>query len=287
MEEKEMEMKFGVNTLVWVLSFSENDFDLLDKIRGMGFDAVEITPGTEFKKIDPESLRKKLDDVGLGVSLCAALDDAQDFSSTDEAVRENGIRFMNDFCEWATEIGAGIIGGPLYSALGKKRYLEPDERRAEWDRSAESLKRIGEHAAKKGVVIALEPINRFEIDMINTAQQAFKMCEQVGSPSIKMMLDTFHMNIEDKKMGDAIRASKKHLAHFHTCSNNRGIPGEGHIPWDEVKAALDDIGYRGYGVIESFAQGQVAAFANIWRPLVDNQDDIPSKGLEFLRQKLG
>jgi len=280
-----MEMRFGVNTLVWVLSFSESDFALLDKIRGMGFDAVELTPGAEFKNINPEKLRKKLDDIGLEVSLCGALEDEQDFSSTDESVRENGIRFMNEFCDWAAEIGAGIIGGPLYSALGKKRYLEPAERKAEWDRCAESLKRIGEYAAKKGVVIALEPINRFEIDMINTARQAFEMCEQVGSPSVKMMLDTFHMNIEDKKIGDEIRASKKHLVHLHTCSNNRGIPGDGHIPWDEVKAALDDIDYRGLGVIESFAQGQVAAFANIWRPLVDNQDDIPAKGLQFLRKK--
>jgi D-psicose/D-tagatose/L-ribulose 3-epimerase len=129
----------------------------------------------------------------------------------------------------------------------------------------------------------MEPINRFEIDMMNTAEHGFLMCEQVDNPSIKMMLDTFHMNIEDKATGDAIRASRKHLVHMHTCSNNRGIPGEGHIPWNEVKQALEDIDYEGYGVIESFAQGQVAAFANIWRPLVADQDDIPRKGLQFLR----
>ncbi len=132
----------------------------------------------------------------------------------------------------------------------------------------------------------MEPINRFEIDMINTADQAYRMCEQAGSPAIKMMLDTFHMNIEDKKIGDAIRSSKKHLVHMHTCSNNRGVPGDGHIPWEEVRQALNDIDYEGYGVIESFAKGEVAAFANIWRDLVEDQDEIPRRGLGFLRKTL-
>lgn len=281
-----MKVKFGVNTLVWVLSFTEKDFPLLEKIAGMGFDAVEITPGAEYRKLDPAKLRKKLDDLGLNVSLCGGLDAPQDFSSDDASVRENGINFIIDWAQWAQEVGAGIIGGPLYSELGKKRYLSPEERKAEWDRSAESLKRIGDGIAKYDVTIALEPINRFEIDMINTSWQAFDMCEQVNHPNIKLMLDTFHMNIEDRDIGDAIRSCEKHLVHFHTCSNNRGIPGEDHVPWADVLKAFIDIDYEGFGVIESFAQGQVAAFANIWRPLVEDQDDIPRKGLKFLKKAL-
>jgi D-psicose/D-tagatose/L-ribulose 3-epimerase len=284
--DNNMKVKFGVNTLVWVLSFSEKDFPLLEKIAGMGFDAVEITPGAEYRKLDPAKLRKKLDDLGLEVSICGGLDAPQDFSSDDASVRENGINFMIDWAQWAQEVGAGIIGGPLYSELGKKRYLSPEERTAEWDRSAESLKRIGDGIAKYDVTIALEPINRFESDMINTSWQAFDMCEQVNHPNIKLMLDTFHMNIEDRDIGDAIRSCKKYLVHFHTCSNNRGIPGEDHVPWADVLKAFIDIDYEGFGVIESFAQGQVAAFANIWRPLVKDQDDIPRKGLKFLKKAL-
>ncbi|MCK4925340.1 MAG: sugar phosphate isomerase/epimerase [Spirochaetes bacterium] len=281
-----MKVKFGVNTLVWVLSFTEKDFPLLDKIAGMGFDAVEITPGVEYRKLDPAKLSKKLDDLGLEVTLCGGLDAPQDFSSDDASIRENGINFMIDWAAWAKDVGAEIIGGPLYSELGKKRYLSPEERKAEWDRSAESLKRIGDGIAKYGITIALEPINRFEIDMINTSWQAFDMCEQVNHPNIKLMLDTFHMNIEDRDIGDAIRSCKKHLVHFHTCSNNRGIPGEDHVPWADVLKAFIDIDYEGFGVIESFAQGQVAAFANIWRPLVEDQDDIPREGLQFLKKAL-
>lgn len=285
-ETVEMKMKFGANTLIWVLSFTEKDFPLLDKIASMGFDVVEITPGAEFKNIDPGKLRKKLEDLGLGVSMCGGLDASQDYSSDDASIRENGIQFMIDWAHWSHEVGARIIGGPLYSELGKKRYLSAEERKAEWDRSAESLKRVGDGIAKYDVTIALEPINRFEIDMINTSWQAFDMCEQVNHPNIKLMLDTFHMNIEDRDLAEAIRSCKKHLVHFHTCSNYRGIPGEDHIPWSDVRKALNDVGYEGFGVIESFAQGQVAAFANIWRPLVDDQDDIPRKGLQFLRKAL-
>lgn len=281
-----MKIKFGVNTLVWVLDFSEKDFSLLEKIKSMGFDAVELTPGDEFRKIDPEKLHKKLDELELEVSLCGVFNESNDISSDDAGIRRKGIDYMRDYTDWGKEIGARIVGGPLYSAIGKKRYLPDEERKAEWDRSADSLKRIGEDAAKKRFIIAIEPINRFEIDMINTASQAIQMCEQVDNPSIKMMLDTFHMNIEDINIGDEIRASKKHLVHFHTCANHRGVPGNDHIPWGEVNKALNDIDYEGYGVIESFAQGEVAAFANIWRPLVEDQDDIPREGLEFLRKAL-
>ena len=201
-----MEIKFGVNTVVWVLSFSEKEMSLLEKARSMGFDVIEITPGEEFRNLDPGVLRKAIEDQNLEVSLCGAIGGEHDISSADPSVRQNGINFLNDYSDWANEIGAKIIGGPLYSELGKKRYLSDEERKAEWDRSADSLKVIGENAAKKGVVIALEPINRFEIDMINTAEQGCRMCDQVASPSIKLMLDSFHMNIEEKSIGDAIRA---------------------------------------------------------------------------------
>ncbi len=285
-KEEKMKIKFGVNTLVWCLDFTEREMHIIDLVSSMGFDVVEITPGSEFRKLRPEKLRKALENAGLEVSLCGVFDGSNDISSKDASVRQKGIDYMKDYTGWASEIGAKIIGGPLYSEIGKKRYLLPEERKAERDRSADSLKRIGEDAAKKGVVLALEPINRFEIDMINTADQAYQMCEQVDNPSIKMMLDSFHMNIEDINIGDAIRASKKHLVHFHTCANDRGIPGNDHIPWQEIKQALNDIDYEGYGVIESFAQGEVAAFANIWRPLVEEQDDIPREGLKFLRNVL-
>lgn len=281
-----MKMKFGANTLIWCLPFAEKDMGLIKRIGDMGFEVIEMVPGEEFRNLKSDKVRKELEKTKLEVSLCAGFDSSNDISSDKTSVREKGIKFMQEFIDWAKQVGAKIIAGPLYSELGKKRYLSPSERKAEWNRSAESLKKIGEYAAKNNVLVALEPINRFEIDMINTAEQAYKMCEQVRNPGVKMMLDTFHMNIEERSIGDAIRSSKKHLVHMHTCSNSRGIPGSDHIPWGEVNKALHDIDYEGYGVIESFAAGQVAAFANIWRPLAKKQDDIPREGLKFLRKAL-
>jgi D-psicose/D-tagatose/L-ribulose 3-epimerase len=278
-----MKMKFGVNTLVWCLPFTKDHMHLIDKVGAFGFDVIELTPVDEYKNLDPDAVRQSIEKNGLEVCLSAAFSGPTDISHTDPSIRANGIGFMKEFIHWAKNIGAQAIGGPLYSELGKKRHLSPTIRKAERDRSIESLKQIGDFAHKAGITIAIEPLNRFETDMINIAEQAFEVCEEVNNPSIKMMLDTFHMNIEEKNLGDAIRLSAKHLVHFHTCCNDRGIPGSGHIPWPEVIAALNDINYEGYGVIESFDMGEVGAQTMIWRPLAPSLDDIATEGLKFLK----
>jgi hypothetical protein len=123
------------------------------------------------------------------------------------------------------------------------------------------------------------------VESAGYAEQAFSMCEEVGNPYIKMMLDTFHMNIEEKKLGGAIRLSGRHLIHFHACCNDRGIPGAGHIPWDEVVEPLKEVHYEGYGVIESLDMGEVRAQTMIWRPFAPTLDDIAIEDLKFLRKK--
>ena len=281
-----MNIKFGVHSLLWCLSFSSKYLPVIDIVKEMGFDLLEVEPGDEFRNLPPEELRNRLDTTGLEVSLSVGLDDTTDISSPDENIREQGIAFMQDNIDWAKRIGAGIIVGPVYAEIGRKRYLSDEKRKDEWNRAAESLRQLGDYAAEKGIIIALEPLNRFETDMINTAEQAVDMCDQVDSPSVKITLDTFHMNIEEKDLAAAIRASKKHLVHLHTCANDRGVPGEDHIQWLEIREALRDIDYEGYAVIESFKPGQIAAFACIWRDLAPSIEDIPRKGLSFLRNLL-
>jgi len=278
-------MKFGVNTLVWCLPFTAKHVNLIKKVADFGFDVIELTPVDQFKELNPEIIKEELDKYNLDVTLSAAFSAETDISHKDSGIRGNGIQFIGDLLNWSKRLGAKIICGPLYSELGKKRHLTPDERKAERARSVDSLKRIGELALKKEIYIAIEPLNRFETDMVNIAEQAFDICEEVNNPYIKMMLDTFHMNIEEKNFGDAIKLSAKHLVHFHTCNNDRGIPGEGHIPWDEIVNALKDINYAGYGVIESFDMGEVGAQTMIWRPLAPTLDDIAIKGLKFLKAK--
>ena len=118
-----MKIKFGVNTLVWVLDFSEKELPLLEKIKSMGFDTVELTPGPEYRKIDPENLHKKLDELGLEVSLCGVFNESNDISSDDPAIRQRGIDYMRDFTDWGKKIGARIVGGPLYSAISLPKIL--------------------------------------------------------------------------------------------------------------------------------------------------------------------
>ena len=278
-------MKFGVNTLVWCLPFTLKDMYLIKKVADFGFDVIEFTPVDQYKELNPDAIRRELEKYNLEVTISASFAAETDISHKDQSIRENGIQFMKELLDWSKKIEAKIICGPLYSELGKKRYLSQDERKAERDRAIDSLKRIGELALKKEIYVAIEPLNRFETDMVNIAEQAFSMCEEVDNPYIRMMLDTFHMNIEEKKIGDAIRLSGKHLVHFHACCNDRGIPGTGHIPWDEVVQALKEIQYEGYAVIESFDMGEVGAQTMIWRPLSPTLDDIAIEGLKFLQKK--
>ena len=279
-----MKVRFGVNTLVWVLPFAEKDVHLIEKVGKFGFDVIELTPVDEFRRMKPDVVRGELEKAGLDVTVSSFFSAEDDISSTDASTRQRGIDKMADIVDWTIALGGRIICGPLYAELGRKRPLSREERNAERGRTAESLKKIGEYAGKKGAVIAMEPLNRFETDMINIAEQAFEMCEKVDNPAVKMMLDTFHMNIEERKIGDAIRSSAKHLVHMHTCANDRGTPGSAHIPWDEVVGALRDIDYQGYGVIESFDEGEVGAQTMIWRPLASSLDAIAEEGLTFLKK---
>ncbi len=278
-------MKFGVNTLVWCLPFSASEMYLIKKVANFGFEVIELTPVDQYKKIRPDVLRKEIEQYNLKVTISAAFSAETDISHPDSKIREDGIQFMKEYIDWSKELGAEIICGPLYSELGKRRHLKPDDREAERKRSVESLKSIGEIASKKEMYLAIEPLNRFETDMVNIAEQAFRICEEVDNPYIKMMLDTFHMNIEEKTIGEAIKLSGKHLIHFHTCCNDRGIPGSGHIPWEEVVKAMEQIEYKGYGVIESFDMGEVGAQTMIWRPLAPSLDAIAIEGLKFLKTK--
>jgi D-psicose/D-tagatose/L-ribulose 3-epimerase len=150
------------------------------------------------------------------------------------------------------------------------------------------LKTLSAYAAKKKRLICLEPLNRFETDFINTCDQGLKMIRDVGNPALKLHLDTFHMNIEQKHQGDAIRKAGKLLGHFHACGSDRGTPGNDHIDWKPIAAALKAVGYKGDVVIESFTTDVkvIARAAAIWRRMEPTRNEIAVKGLKFLKKNL-
>lgn len=281
-------MKIGVNTFVWTSPFTTRDFGLMAKIKSMGFDIIEIAV-EDASLIDVPLLRKTAEDEGLSITICGAFGTTRDISSDNPAIRRNGAAYIAECIRLTEAVGSSLFAGPVYSAVGKTRMVSADQKARERAWCVENLRDLGKIADDAGVTIGIEPLNRFETDMINLVEQAIALIHEVGQPAYKVHIDTFHANIEEKSIPDAIRMAGDLLGHFHACENDRGIPGSGHIDWIGVRDALREIGYAGPVVIESFTPGivEIAKAAAIWRPLAPSQDELAREGARFLRGLLG
>jgi D-psicose/D-tagatose/L-ribulose 3-epimerase len=213
----------------------------------------------------------------------------RDLIHPEEAVRANGAAYLRHSIEAAQTLGAPNLVGPLYSAVGRTWQATLEERERDMEILVKQLRGLAEYAGDHGVTLCVEPLNRFETSFINLASQVIELVSRVDHPACQVMLDTFHMNVEERSLGDAIRAVGPRLRHLHACENDRGAPGSGHVPWDDVASALRDIRYDGPVVIESFTAKvkSIARAAAIWRSLAPSQDSLAFDGLTFLRQKFG
>jgi D-psicose/D-tagatose/L-ribulose 3-epimerase len=237
-------MRIGASTFIWVSPFSSDTLDLIDKVTAFGFDLIEICvedPDT----IDTAVIGRALKGAGLGVTVCGAFGPNRDMSSADSAVRDNAIGYSCRCVDIAAELGSEVVVGPMCAAVGNTRLLAPSERRRQWDLAVDSVSQVADHAAKRGVRLALEPLNRFETDLINTVNQGLELLADIGRENVGFLLDTFHMNIEEKNIPDAIRRAGKHIFEFHSCSNDRGTPGEDHLPWFEIARLCAGLSTRG------------------------------------------
>ena len=281
-------MKIGVNTWVWTSPLTTDGFaGLAAQIAGMGFDLVEVpieNPG-DFDYARAGAIAR---DHGLAMTVCAAMSPDRDLIHPDDSIRANGMAYVRHCIEAAYTMGSSRVGGPLYSAVGRAWQATADERASYMDLLVTQLKGLAAHAADHGVVLGVEPLNRFETSVLNLTADAITVVDRVGSPACGLMLDTFHMNIEEQSIGDAIRAAGPRLRHLHACENDRGAPGSGHVPWTEVARALRDIQYDEGVVIESFTSQvkSIARAAAIWRPLAASQDALAKNGLAHLRALL-
>ena len=276
-------MKFGVNSLLWTAGFDRGHLGLLGKIRAMGFDGIEISRFA-FDGFPAAEIRAALASEGLSCTFCSALTGTMSLVSEDAAVRAGARDFVKRGIETAAELGAQLFMGPFCAPVG----LLPGRRRTaeEWKRAVEGLSTLGDTLDACNVTLAIEPLNRFETYFLNTAADGRRLSEEVGHPRVGLTLDTFHANIEEKDLGGALRLLGPRLKHVHACENDRGIPGSGHVEWPAVFAALKQIGYDGWIVIESFGAHipEIAAAACIWRDLAPASDDIAAEGVKFLRQ---
>jgi D-psicose/D-tagatose/L-ribulose 3-epimerase len=282
-------MQFGVNTWIWVAPLTDDDLAaLVPRLAKAGCDWVE-TPVEGLNDYDYAKAGKLISDHGLGVSMVAAMGPDRDLIHPQEEIRANGVAYLRHCIQAAQSLGAPNLAGPLYSAVGRTWQATPDERARDMDLLVSHLRSLAQYAGDCGVTLCVEPLNRFETSFINLASQVIEVVDRVDHPACQAMLDTFHMNIEEASLGAAIRAVGPRLRHFHACENDRGTPGTGHVPWDDVAQALHDINYDGPVVIESFTAQvkSIARAAAIWRPLAASQDSLAFDGLAFLRKKLG
>ena len=266
-------MKFGVTTYVWTLEFTPSHLALLPRIKEGGFDGVEI-PFFHLKEFPAAEIRKGVEANGLECTASMVLLDGLSLISEDPEVRRKTRAHLADTIEVAAEAGARIIAGPVYSPVG---YLPGRRRTAdEWNWAVEGYQSLADKLAANGVTLAIEPLNRFETYFLNTAADAAALCEQVGHPNVGILFDTFHANIEEKDIAAGYRTLGKHLKHVHTCENDRGTPGSGHVEWGAVFQALRDIRYDGWLVIEgfSFTLGDLSAATRLWRDIEVTPEEI-------------
>jgi D-psicose/D-tagatose/L-ribulose 3-epimerase len=281
-------MKIGVNTWVWVAPLTTNELEwLVPHIKSLGFDWIELAL-EDIGAVDYDRACRLIADHDMGVSVCAAMGDDRDLIHPDPAIRANGAAYIRECVNAAYALGAHVVGGPLYSAVGRVWKQTPDEREHDMHILVGQLRQLSQYAADHDVKLGVEALNRFETSFVNLTDQAIEIVDRVDHPACKVMVDTFHANIEESKLGDALRRAGDRLVHVHTCENDRGTPGSGHLPWEDVAAALKDIDYQGACVIESFTNKveTIAKAAAIWRPLATSQDDLARNGLHFLRALL-
>lgn len=278
-------MKIGANTWIWVSPPTDEHLSrLVPSIAGLGFDVVEFpieNPGDW----TPEHARELLDEHSLGATACLVMPPGRELAATDAATvaaTQDYLRHCVDVCE---TIGATALCGPAYTSVGRTWRMDAGERATVMGELVEALGPVADYAGEHGVRIALEPLNRFETSVVNTVEQGLDIVGGVGSPALGLAYDTFHGNIEEKGLGDSIRAAGDHLVHVQVCGNDRGAPGSDHIDWVDVRDALADVGYAGPVCIESFtAENQIiATAASVWRSFEGTQDAIAVDGLAFLR----
>jgi D-psicose/D-tagatose/L-ribulose 3-epimerase len=280
-------MRFGINTFLFACPFNDQSTRLFKQFSKWGFDSVEISI-EDLGHIHPAHVRDRLRENGLvcgSVTPCLGPD--KDLRGTPQQQRA-GIAFMKGILDQMVALDATTLVGVVYSTVGRAEAVPRKEYRRQWRTVAKNLKEVSRYAADRGRAIALEPVNRFETDFLNTCEQGLEMIHDVDSPALKLHLDTFHMNIEEKDPAAAIRRAGSHLGHFHACGCDRGTPGNDHIDWKSIAAALKSIRYSGDVVIESFTSDvkAVARAAAIWRSIEPTRDEIAWKGVKFLKKML-
>jgi D-psicose/D-tagatose/L-ribulose 3-epimerase len=276
-------MFFGANSFIWTETFGTDQFNLLHRIKDAGLDGIEfgILNPRQFQAVP---IRRELERLELISTSCCVVPPDGALCSLDIDDRRRGKTHIKACLETTAETGSRLLCGPLYAPLG---HFTGTRRTAdEWKRIVESWQELAQFANTVHVEVALEPLNRFETYVLNTVRDAVQLCAEIDDHGVGVLIDTFHANIEEKNIGQALCEAGKYLKHIHTSENDRGTPGTGNVDWPDFFKKIKEIQYDRWMVVESFgfSLGSLSAAASIWRDLAPSLEEIPFEGVKFLKE---
>jgi len=280
--------KVGAHVMIWTSNLKEDAIKVFNKVKEMGFDGVEIPlvnpMEIEFKLV--QKMRTELERINLECTCGGGLGKNENLIDEDKSTRERGKDCLRKLIDICSDVGSKYLCGVLYGTFGMSRGRGRTPQ--EWDLAVNLIKDVANYAKDKKVTLCLEVINRYESYFLNTVEDGVRLVKDIDKDNVRLHLDTYHMNIEEKDFYTPIVKSKGHLEYMHCCENDRGTPGTGHVNWDELFRGLSEIGYSGWLVIESFYGPikEIPVISPVWRKLADNIDDIPLQGLKFIREKM-
>jgi len=276
--------KYGLELLLWTEYFRKENLDLIKKAKKLGFNGVEIMLN-DLNNFPVEETKNAIKENNMGVNFVVVLAEDTNSISKDEKIRKNALEFFKKCIDTAYALSGGdcVIGGVNYVGWGCLTGSSRTEK--EWEWAVNYYRKAAKYANDRNIMLAIEPVNRFETHFINTASDAVKFCKDVGELNVKVHLDTYHMIREEKDFYNAIIATGEYLGYFHACENERGIPGTGLVKWEDVYRGLKDINYKGWITIESFTPDikSVASLTAIWRKHAPSADVLAKDGLNNIK----
>lgn len=277
----------GANPWIWHSPVTDKALtEVLPRLAGWGFDCAEF-PLEQPGDWQPDTAARLLSDQGLtAAAVAAVMPPGRDLVAAEPSVILPTQDYLRQCVDAAALIGAPVVAGPVYAAVGRTWPMTEAERAAAYEQWRENIAPVVAHAAGAGVRIAVEPLNRYETSLLNTVAQTMEAMDGLPADTAGVALDTYHQNIEERSLPEAVRQAAGRIFHVQVCANDRGAPGDDHLDWPGFLDALDNEGYRGPLCIESFTAHNktIAVAASIWRPLAPSQDILATRGLAFLRE---
>ncbi len=274
-----------MNLLLWSGELHDDLVPTVESLKAMGYDGVEVPLFN--LDLDYATWGSRFDEIGVGRTAVTVRTVDDNPISPEASVRQKGIENSKRAIDCCAAMGASHLVGPFHSALGEFSGAGPTS--DEWKWGVDSMRPVAEHAGQAGVVLAIEPLNRFETYLLNTHADAARFAREVEHDSCRIMYDSFHCNIEEKDVAQAIRDGGDMIAHVHISENDRSTPGSGNVRWAENFDTLNEIGYDGWMVVEAFglALPELVAATKIWRRMYESEEQLAKDGLEFMKTNVG